>query len=101
MKALKPLNQYFWKYKWYFLSGLIFIILSNYFRILAPQVTKYVINTVEIALHKDQPVAKAPAVAHYDVIVDFFITRLETAGDSFKTKILYSGIILLVLYMLF
>ena len=97
MKALKPLNKYFWKYKWHFLLGIIFIILSNYFRILAPQVTKYVLNTVEIALKQDQPAVKSQAVAHYDVIVAFFINKLETAGDSFKTKILYSGIILLVL----
>ena len=98
MKALKPLNKYFWKYKWYFLFGIVFIILSNYFRILAPQVTKYVLNTVEIALNEDQPLVKnVPAKAHYDVIVAFFINKLETAGDSFKTKILYSGIILLVL----
>lgn len=97
MKALKPLNKYFWKYKWYFLSGIVFIILSNYFRILAPQVTKYVLNTVEIALSEDKPEVYVPAAAHYDVIVAFFINKLETAGDSFKTKILYSGIILLVL----
>ena len=97
MKALKPLNKYFWKYKWHFLSGIIFIVLSNYFRILAPQVTKYVLNTVEIALNQDKPSVSSPTVAHYDVIVSYFITRLEKAGDSFKTKILYSGIILLIL----
>ena len=97
MKALKPLNKYFWKYKWHFLSGIIFIILSNYFRILAPQVTKYVLNTVEVALKADQPAVKSPAIAHYDVIVAFFINKLENSGDSFKTKILYSGIILLIL----
>ncbi len=100
MKSLKPLNKYFWKYKWYFLLGIIFIILSNYFRILAPQVTKYVLNTVEVALNKDQPAFKSQVTAHYDVIVAFFINRLENAGDSFKTKILYSGIILLVLALI-
>ena len=101
MKALQPLNKYFWKYKWYFLSGIVFIVLSNYFRILAPQVTKYVLNTVEIALNQDQPVVKkTPATAHYDVIVAFFINKMENAGDSFKTKILYSGIILLILALI-
>jgi ATP-binding cassette subfamily B protein len=100
MKSLKPLNKYFWKYKWHFLSGILFIVLSNYFRILAPQVTKYVLNTVELALNKDQSTATSPVAAHYDVIVSFFINKLENAGDSFKTKILYSGIILLVLALI-
>jgi ATP-binding cassette subfamily B protein len=55
MKHLKSLNKYFWKYKWLFFLGMIFIVLSNYFRILAPQVTKYVLNTVEVSLSHDNP----------------------------------------------
>ena len=47
MKHLKAVNKYFWKYRWRFLLGLIFVILSNYFRILTPQVTGYVVNSVE------------------------------------------------------
>src|SRR6185437_6512685 len=33
LKHLKAVNKYFWKYRWRFLLGLVFIILSNYFRI--------------------------------------------------------------------
>ena len=47
MKHLRAVNKYFWKYRWRFFWGLIFIILSNYFRILTPQVTGYVVNSVE------------------------------------------------------
>ncbi len=47
MIHLKVLNKYFWKYRWRFLLGIIFITLSNYFRILSPQVTGYVVNSVE------------------------------------------------------
>ena len=47
LKHLKAVNKYFWKYRWRFLLGLIFVILSNYFRILTPQVTGYVVNSVE------------------------------------------------------
>ncbi|HEV2354745.1 MAG TPA: ABC transporter transmembrane domain-containing protein, partial [Puia sp.] len=47
MKHLKAVNKYFWKYRWRFLLGLVFIILSNYFRILAPQITGYVVNSVD------------------------------------------------------
>ncbi|HUB60000.1 MAG TPA: ABC transporter ATP-binding protein [Puia sp.] len=47
MKHLRAVNKYFWKYRWRLLAGLVFIILSNYFRILTPQVTGYVVNSVE------------------------------------------------------
>jgi ATP-binding cassette subfamily B multidrug efflux pump len=47
LKHLRAVNKYFWKYRWRLLLGVIFIILSNYFRILTPQVTGYVVNSVE------------------------------------------------------
>lgn len=68
MKHLKAVNKYFWKYRWRFLLGVIFVILSNYFRILTPQVTGYVVNSVERAL-KDSVARKeaaTPAAAAKD-----------------------------------
>ncbi|HEY9342470.1 MAG TPA: ABC transporter ATP-binding protein [Hanamia sp.] len=100
MKSLKSLNKYFWKYKWLFIMGMIFIVLSNYFRILAPQVTKYVLNTVEISLNQDNTIAHAKAITHYDPLINGFIHGLDEKGSPFKTKILYSGIILLVLALI-
>jgi ATP-binding cassette, subfamily B, multidrug efflux pump len=41
-----------WKYRWRFLLGLVFIILSNYFRILTPQITGYVVNSVDKELQE-------------------------------------------------
>ena len=46
MKHLKAVNKYLWKYRWRFLLGMVFVILSNYFRILTPQITGYVVNSV-------------------------------------------------------
>jgi len=46
MKQLKSLNKYLWKYRKLFFLGILFVILTNYFRILAPQITGYVVNTV-------------------------------------------------------
>ena len=100
MKHLQSLNKYFWKYKWHFLLGMIFIILSNYFRILAPQVTKYVLNTVEISLKKGPAFVSNKAAIHYDPLIDGFIQTLNTKETPFKTKILYSGIIMLVLALI-
>jgi ATP-binding cassette subfamily B multidrug efflux pump len=100
MKHLKSLNKYFWKYKWLFILGMVFIILSNYFRILAPQVTKYVLNTVEVTLQKGPDVAASKAVTHYDPLISGFIHSLDKKEVPFKTKILYSGVILLVLALI-
>ena len=100
MKHLQSLNKYFWRYRWMLILGMIFIILSNYFRILAPQVTKYVLNTVEISLSKNNPEVSAKAVTHYDPLVSIFVNKLSRKDVAYKTKILYSGIILLVLALI-
>ncbi len=97
MTSLSSLNKYFWKYKWHFLLGIIFIVLSNYFRILTPQVTKYVLNTVEVSLEKIHTTPNAAIKSNYDPLVKSFIHNLTIKDSSFKTKVLYSGIILLVL----
>ena len=79
--------------------GTIFIVLSNYFRILAPQVTKYVLNTVEVSLSKS-PQVTPKSVTHYDPLVTVFVSKLNGDGVSYQTKILYSGIILLVIALI-
>lgn len=100
MKHLKSLNKYFWKYRWLFFLGIIFTVLSNYFRILAPQVTKYVLNTVEISLtHNDHSVSKKNTT-HYDPLVNIFVQKLKSDDASYKRKILFSGVILLVLALI-
>jgi ATP-binding cassette subfamily B multidrug efflux pump len=97
---LVSLNKYFWRYKWHFLLGMIFIVLSNYFRILAPQVTKYVLNTVEISLEKKQTTADAAAKTHYDPLVRIFVNDMTKTDATFGRRVLYSGIILLVLALI-
>ncbi|HXB29213.1 MAG TPA: ABC transporter ATP-binding protein [Puia sp.] len=113
MKYLRAVNKYFWKYKWRLLLGLIFVILSNYFRILAPQVTGYVVNTVEKELTV-QARAKSPVpvsadakmhnaanqkadTSNYDILVKKFIRKLNTTQRTFGQKVAISGITLLLL----
>ncbi len=101
MKHLASLNKYFWKYKWRFLWGIVFIILSNYFRILSPQVTKYVLNTVEQILKNGAATHTIAAKANYDPLVQkLFIQNIEGSTSSFKNKILICGIVLLVLALI-
>ncbi|MEM6319221.1 MAG: ABC transporter ATP-binding protein [Bacteroidota bacterium] len=46
MKELFVLNKYFLKYKWHFLFGTIFVALSNYFRVLQPQMIREALDLV-------------------------------------------------------
>src|SRR5688500_6370834 len=101
MRHLKSLNKYFWKYRWLFLLGIIFIVLSNYFRILSPQITKYVLNTVEQSLTR--PALPLPGPLEYGgdnydpLVQEFMIEPFENLALSFKRKIIICGVILLAL----
>ena len=46
MRELKFLNQFFWKYRWRLLLGVVFICVSNYFRVLQPQVIREALDLV-------------------------------------------------------
>jgi len=105
LKHLKAVNKYFWKYRWRFLLGLVFIILSNYFRILTPQVTGYVVNSVESELKGDssrqvQGIRAARDTANYDILVRKFIRTMDARHASFGGKVVLCGITLLVLALI-
>ena len=97
MTQLSTLNKYFWKYRWLFLLGILFVILTNYFRILAPQLTGYVVNAVVSSISHNitaQTISRQPP-HNYDIIVSAITTRFDEI--PFKEKILFTGIILLLL----
>lgn len=54
MKYLAYLNKFFFKYKWHFLLGLLFVSASNYFRVLMPQMIREAMDLVidNIGLYK-------------------------------------------------
>ncbi len=93
MKQLSTLNKYFWKYRWHFLLGILFVILTNYFRILAPQITGYVVNTVVNTINGKTAVHAVPG--NYDPLVKIVIRNFDAM--TFGNKILFVGIILLIL----
>lgn len=47
MKSLRPLNKYFWKYKYHLFLGIVFIIISNVFSILPAQVVRYAFDLIK------------------------------------------------------
>lgn len=55
MKDLRILNHYFGRYKWHLLGGIVFVMLSNYFRILQPQMLRHALDMVvdNIATYKN------------------------------------------------
>jgi len=46
MKELSVLNKYFFRYKWHLLLGILFVALSNYFRVLQPQIIREALDLV-------------------------------------------------------
>lgn len=96
MKHLSSLNKYFWKYRWHFLLGILFVVLTNYFRILAPQLTGYVVNTVVESIKPagKESTALTKAEKNYDFTVKLVIDQFEQKPAH---RILYAGITLFVI----
>ena len=97
MTQLSSLNKYFWKYRWLFILGISFVVLTNYFRILSPQLTGYVVNTVVTSIKSGNP-TDVQDYHNYDVLVRAVIDRFNS--QSFGTKIFLTGIILLIIALI-
>lgn len=97
MKHLSALNKYFWKYRFRFFLGIFFVILSNYFAVLAPQITGYVVSQVQQQL----PGAK-PATLRLvnDGLVSAFIKWVGSADFSFSGLVAICSIVILLLAIL-
>lgn len=105
MRQLYSIHRYIWKYRWLFFLGILFVVLTNYFRILAPQLTGYVVNKVvhTVSARKDTVADKTTAPLpgtqsgskNYDVIVKAVINGIEQKDTS--KQILWCGIILLII----
>jgi ATP-binding cassette subfamily B protein len=103
LKHLAAVNKYLWRYKTRLFLGILFILFSNYFRILAPQVSGYVIDRVTQVINLQNGNTKATPHAHnvsYDLLVQKLIREVEGREISFGNMIILSGITLLVLALL-
>src|SRR5438105_15891521 len=94
LKQLKALNHYFWKYRYRLCLGILFIIISNYFAVLAPQVTGYVFDVVQQAFGIDQK----KETVQYDWLVNWFIHFAEQ--HKAISVIAFCGITILVLALI-
>jgi ATP-binding cassette subfamily B multidrug efflux pump len=97
LKHLKALNKYLWKYRVRLGIGTLFIIISNYFGVLAPQITGFVIDFVQRNLPGYQPKSKTPS---YDISVIKFTHYLESLRITKLQVVVVSGITILALALL-
>ncbi len=94
MSQLFTLNKYFKRYRYLFFLGILFVILTNYFRILSPQLTGYVVNSV-VSVLKNNNAETITARHSYDFIVAHIIDWYS--GKPFQQKIIYTGLILFII----
>jgi len=99
MKHLKALNKYFWKYRFRLGLGIIFVFLSNYFNVLVPQITGFIIKFVQqkLDLPGDEAKTKQP---DYDSLVDQFIAWVKSGNYTVGKVVAICGITILVLALL-
>ncbi len=95
MKHLRSLNKYFWKYRIRLGGGILFVFLSNYFNVLSPQVTGFVLEFVQGKLNVPgyKPPERQP---NYDIFVEKFIEEVRDISSVPKVVAL-CGITILLL----
>ncbi|MBL0232688.1 MAG: ABC transporter ATP-binding protein [Chitinophagaceae bacterium] len=99
MNQLGALNKYFWKYRSRLGLGILFVTLSNYFNVLSPQVTGFVIDFVQRSLHLPgyKPASHPP---DYDGLVNKFIQKVEGQSYSLGKVVAICGVSILILALL-
>lgn len=88
-----------WKYKTRLGIGIVFVFLSNYFNVLSPQVTGFVIDFVQKSLNLAgyHPGATPP---NYDILVRKFIDAVEHSKFTVGGIVALCGITILILALL-
>src|SRR5215217_7752008 len=86
MKHLRFLNKYFYKYKWWIIPGVFFVVISNIFGAIPAQVIGHAFNLI------------TENIQIYNMFAGF--ERKEIIYDIFSYSLLYFGAIVLALYLL-
>ncbi len=80
MKNLRQLKKYIYTYKWHLLLGIVFVFLSNYFRVLQPQIIRNALdlvvenlkkynNTIDPKVKSDILSSVSTSIFHFGLIV--------------------------------
>lgn len=86
MKHLFYLNKYFYKYKWWIIPGIIFVIISNIFGVVPAQVVGHAFNLI------------TENILIYQLFNGF--DRQQVIYDIFSYSLFFFGALILVLYLL-
>lgn len=97
MRHLRALNKYFWKYRLRFLLGILFITISNYFGMLAPQMTGFVVDEVQDHLTGSNNHTSSTII---DPLVQYFILLFKSMNLNFSSLIMSCGLLLLLFALL-
>ncbi|MFN9710707.1 MAG: ABC transporter transmembrane domain-containing protein, partial [Bacteroidota bacterium] len=97
MSSLNALRPLFWKYRVRLFSGVLFILISNYFAVLAPQLTGYVIDSVQQYLPGKKDVV---AKTYQDPLVRWITENIRHYFLNFNAVIIACGVVLLLLALL-
>lgn len=86
MKHLFFLNKYFYKYKWWIIPGILFVIISNIFGVVPAQVVGHAFNLI------------TENITIYQLFYGF--DRQAIIYDIFSTSLFFFAALILVLYLL-
>ncbi|GAB3013523.1 ABC transporter ATP-binding protein [Niabella terrae] len=99
MKHLRALSKYFVKYRWRLSAGVLFVILSNYFNVLSPQLMRFIINDVDRSLALSA-VPPEESRKGYDFLVRKIISYIDADNGSISRMVIIASIIILLLALL-
>src|SRR3954452_14475297 len=100
LKHLAALNKYFWKYRVRLSLGIAFVVLSNFFDILSPQLSGYIINMFSKAIKQHQgihEVIKFNESGNYNFLVQWFIRWISNNAFTYSNVVILAGVMLLLM----
>jgi len=86
MKHLLFLNKYFYKYKWWIIPGIVFVIISNIFGVVPAQVVGHAFNLI------------TENILIYQLFDGF--DRQQIIYDIFSYSLFFFGVLILILYLI-
>lgn len=96
MKHLSAVHKYFWKYRYRFIIGIFFVVISNYFGVLGPEITGYIVSKVQEHLPGAKPFHIR--TEDYNSLVNAFVAWVQTM--SFSNLVLVSSLTILFFALL-
>ena len=102
MKELKYLNKYFFKYKWHLIIGLLFIVLTTYFKVYAPTLFNEGVDYIENSLDAvKNDTASPPLPDSIRWLNDIGLTSVEQTSANKEEQAKTTRYVILLLAVLF